>query len=46
METERAHDGSIEFVTPASTARFIDEGKACLVWNKQKVAGSAAALPK
>jgi hypothetical protein len=46
MKKERAMDGTIEFVTPASTARFVKEGQRCLVWNQQKLAGSAAALPK
>ena len=46
MRKERATDGTIEFVTPTSTARFIEEGEQCLVWNKQNVAGSSVALPK
>ena len=30
----RALDGSIEWVSEASTARFISEGAKCLLWNQ------------
>ena len=31
--SQRAQDGTIEFVPDSSKARFIAEGAACLVWN-------------
>lgn len=46
MKKEKAQDGSIEFVTAASTARFVHFGQECLVWNdqalKQKAVEKAA----
>ena len=35
MQKVRAKDGTIEFVSEATKARFIEWGRACLVWNTQ-----------
>jgi hypothetical protein len=48
MTKEKAHDGSIEFVSAGSKDRFIHFGQQCLIWNdetlKQKAAANAAVL--
>ena len=35
MQKVRAKDGTIEFVSEATKARFIERGRACLIWNTQ-----------
>eukprot|EP00900_Chrysochromulina_parva_P027468 jgi/Chrpa1/9355/Chrysochromulina_OHIO_Genome00016894-RA len=48
MTKEKAHDGSIEFVSAGSKDRFLHFGQQCLIWNdetlKQKAAANAAVL--
>jgi hypothetical protein len=50
MTKEKAHDGSIEFVSAGSKERFIHFGQQCLIWNdetlKQKAAAKAAVLSR
>ena len=35
MQRVRAKDGTIEFVSEETKARFISKGKSCLIWNTQ-----------
>ena len=35
MQRVRAQDGTIEFVSEETKARFISKGKSCLIWNTQ-----------
>ena len=35
MQKVRAKDGTIEFVSEETKARFISQGKSCLIWNTQ-----------
>jgi hypothetical protein len=48
MTKEKAHDGSIEFVSAGSKDRFLHFGQQCLIWNdetlKRKAAAKAAVL--
>jgi serine/threonine protein kinase len=48
MDKEKAHDGSIEFVSAGSKERFLRDGQQCLIWNdetlKRKAAAKAAIL--
>ena len=45
MQKVRAKDGTIEFVSEATKARFIERGRACLIWNNQAaLAPSSQAL--
>ena len=48
MTKEKAHDGSIEFVSAGSKERFLHFGQQALIWNdetlKQKAAAKAAAM--
>ena len=48
MTKEKAHDGSIEFVSTGSKERFLHFGQQALIWNdetlKQKAAAKAAAM--
>ena len=50
MTKEKAHDGSIEFVSAGSKERFLQFGQQCLIWNdetlKQKAAAKAAVLSR
>jgi hypothetical protein len=50
MTKEKAHDGSIEFVSAESKERFLHFGQQCLIWNdetlKQKAAAKAAVLSR
>ena len=35
MTKEKAHDGSIEFVSAGSKDRFLHFGQQCLIWNDE-----------
>ena len=50
MKKYRAKDGTIEWTTPESADKFIEEGKDCLIWNvleaqqERKLAASSPEL--
>ena len=43
MTKEKAHDGSIEFVSAGSKDRFLHFGQQCLIWNDEMLMRKAAA---
>ena len=43
MTKEKAHDGSIEFVSAGSKDRFLHFGQQCLIWNDETLMRKAAA---
>jgi len=44
MHKVRAKDGTIEFVSEETKARFISQGKSCLIWNTQAALARSHAL--
>ena len=44
MQRVRAKDGTIEFVSEETKARFISKGKSCLIWNTQAALAPSQAL--
>ena len=44
MHKVRAKDGTIEFVSEETKARFISQGKSCLIWNTQAALARSDAL--
>ena len=44
MHKVRAKDGTIEFVSEETKARFISKGKSCLIWNTQAILAPSQSL--
>jgi len=44
QKEHRAKDGTIEFVSEETKARFISQGKSCLIWNTQAALARSQAL--